>query len=509
MTGTIAAHGFFLVQEAQGSGGTQNLPTPDVTGTLALSSTAGKIALVNATTALSGAVSSGSSIVDMVGYGTTANAYEGTGPAPAPSNTTSIERKANSSSTSNTMASGGADELAGNGYDTNNNAADFVTRSSPQPQNSASPVEPSLSLNGSGIGSALITPAAVSAGQTSDLTIKLSSDESDTISSIIVEVPSSLAWSMTTGGISLSGAGLSGAILSVDHDTITISNGAIAGADTAQIVIHSMTAPDSAMNAVFMVETSTAAANPGLIQKQPSVYIMKVVRIVDLHVNDANGVPAAPYQIGTQVTVSGIITANFVGTSNVNLFLQDATAGVNVFINSLSSPFQVGDSATITGTIDQYRGTTEIDPDSTKWIIYSHNNPQPELMLLTCADVNQTFNDDYTEPNEGRLVRIDNVTYNAANETITDVTGTTGGYIPGTWTIPAGTFDMIGILKQYKPGTPLHPRRIFQTMNSMPAPPTTLLSILVPPSPRTRPKRISSLLPYRLNSILLLHHRRL
>ena len=236
LTGTIAPHGFFLVQEAQGTGGSQSLPTPDVTGTLALSSTAGKIALVNSTTALSGAVSTGSSIVDMVGFGSTANAYEGSGPAPAPSNTTSIERKANSNSTSATMGVGGADELAGNGYDSDNNAADFVTRSTPQPQNSASPIEPTLGPAGSGIGSAQVSPSIVPAAQTADFAIKVVSDESDTIAKVIVVVPPSFTWSMNASSVSLSGTSLSAAVLSVNRDTISISGGVVTATDTGGIV---------------------------------------------------------------------------------------------------------------------------------------------------------------------------------------------------------------------------------------------------------------------------------
>ena len=53
---TVAAGGYFLVQESQGSGGSQALPTPDATGTIAMSGTDGKVAVVNSTTALSGAM---------------------------------------------------------------------------------------------------------------------------------------------------------------------------------------------------------------------------------------------------------------------------------------------------------------------------------------------------------------------------------------------------------------------------------------------------------------------
>ena len=311
----------------------------------------------------------------------------------------------------------------------------------------------SVNPTGSGVGTANILPTAIFAGKTSDFTIKLVSDASDTISNIVVVVPSVFTWSTNSSGVSLVGNSLAAASLSVNQDTINIAGAAATKIDTAQIVIHSVSVPDSAMIGSFILETAVANANPSPVSSPLTVAVTKIVRIIDLHINDSQGVPAPPYQLGAVVTVSGIITANFVGTSNVNLFLQDATAGVNVFINSLNSPFQVGDSATFTGTIDQYRGTTEIDPDSTKWIIYSHNNALPEPLLLTCADVNQTFTDDSTEPNESRLVRVNGVTYNTANETITDITGTSGGYIPTSLTAPTGTFDFIGILKQYKPGT--------------------------------------------------------
>jgi hypothetical protein len=41
LTGTIAPGGYYLVQQAAGAGGTTPLPTPDATGSIAMSSTAG------------------------------------------------------------------------------------------------------------------------------------------------------------------------------------------------------------------------------------------------------------------------------------------------------------------------------------------------------------------------------------------------------------------------------------------------------------------------------------
>ena len=117
LTGNIAGNSFYLIQGAAGTGGTTNLPTPDATGTLPLSGTAGKVILVNVTTAQTGSCPTGAAIIDKIGFGTTANCFEGTGPTPAPSNTTSVQRTPT-------------------GTDTQNNATDF-TVVAPSPTNSA------------------------------------------------------------------------------------------------------------------------------------------------------------------------------------------------------------------------------------------------------------------------------------------------------------------------------------------------------------------------------------
>ncbi len=451
LNGSIAAHGYYLVQEAKGSGGTVDLPTPDATGTIAMSSTKGKVALVNTSTALSGASPSTSSYVDLVGYGA-AGYYEGSGPAPDLSNTTSAERKAKSSSTASSLAAGGADDGQGNGYDTDDNSSDFVAQSAINPQNSSSPTEPRIVINGSGIGSASISPSTVSADSASDFTIKIVSNETDTIGTILVVVPSGFDWAGNITAVSTSGTGATGALVSIVDDTISITHAAVTSVDTAVVVVGPVTAPDSAMSASFIVKTAAEGITPTPISSKLSVTIKKLVRIIDIHVNDSQGVPAAPYQEGAVATVTGVVTA-ITSTSQTNLFLQDATAGINIFSYTYFPIFQVGDSVTFTGVIDQYRGTTEVVPDSGQWTIHAHGKTLPKPLLVTAADVNQTFTDDYSEPNEGRLVRINGVTYDAANQTLTDVTGTTGGYITPSWNPPTGTFDLVGILKQYKPGT--------------------------------------------------------
>jgi len=117
LTGTLPPGAYYLIQGAAGTGGTVNLPTPDVSGSINLSGTAGKVALVSSTTGLSGTNPTGGSLVDLVGFGATANGYEGAGPTSAPSNTLSVERKIPCS-------------------DTDSNVNDFKT-ATPNPQNSS------------------------------------------------------------------------------------------------------------------------------------------------------------------------------------------------------------------------------------------------------------------------------------------------------------------------------------------------------------------------------------
>jgi predicted extracellular nuclease len=92
---TLQPGQYYLVAESQGSGGTTPLPTPDATGTLAMSATAGKVALVNSTTALNGASgcpTAAQGMVDYVGFGSTATCFLGSGPTATLANATAAIR---------------------------------------------------------------------------------------------------------------------------------------------------------------------------------------------------------------------------------------------------------------------------------------------------------------------------------------------------------------------------------------------------------------------------------
>lgn len=120
LSGSIGPGRYYLIRQAAGAGGTQGLPTPDATGNVNLSATAGKVALVKHTTPLGAGCPPGDGIADMVGYGAGVSCFEGSGRAPTPGNNTAALRK-----------DGGC-------ADTDDNAADFQT-GAPAPRNGDAP----------------------------------------------------------------------------------------------------------------------------------------------------------------------------------------------------------------------------------------------------------------------------------------------------------------------------------------------------------------------------------
>ena len=120
LSGLIKPGQYYLVQEAAGAGNGIALPLPDTTGSIAMAATAGKVALVSSTTRLSGICPASASIADLIGYGTTASCFEGSGRARAPGATTADFRR------------------GGGCVDTNDNTADFFVLA-PFPRNTAAP----------------------------------------------------------------------------------------------------------------------------------------------------------------------------------------------------------------------------------------------------------------------------------------------------------------------------------------------------------------------------------
>ena len=164
LNGSLAPGQYFLIQESQGAGGTTPLPAPNATGNIAMSATAGKVALGQQHHGFIRRLPGGrSDVIDFVGYGTGASGascFEGTAAAPTLTNTT-------------------ADLRNNNGLqDTDNNSADFAT-GAPNPRNT-----PVGTTNPSGAGAA--SPASVIQGGTTLLTVLVTPGANPTSTGIVV-----------------------------------------------------------------------------------------------------------------------------------------------------------------------------------------------------------------------------------------------------------------------------------------------------------------------------------
>src|SRR5439155_10007985 len=109
---------YFLVEEAQGTGGTTPLPIPNAVGAINMGASNGKVALMNFSVPINGQCPVAGTFVDVVAYGS-ANCSEGA-TAPGLGNTLASIRR-------------------GNGcQDTDNNSGDLVA-TGPIPRNSLAP----------------------------------------------------------------------------------------------------------------------------------------------------------------------------------------------------------------------------------------------------------------------------------------------------------------------------------------------------------------------------------
>jgi predicted extracellular nuclease len=336
LTGTIPAGGYYLIKESTGAGGTVDLPTPDATGTIAMAAAAGKVALVSNTTLLSGTCPTGAQIVDFVGYGLTANCFEGSGPTPAPSNTLSVQR-----------AGGGA-------TDTDDNAADFAT-GAPTPT-TAGDQPPTVASTDPANG-------ATGVARSANIGITFSEPVNVTGSWFSISCGTSGAHTATaSGGPTTFSLDPDADFVASENCTVTIVAANVSDQDTND--------PPDAMagNYVFSFATLDAA-----LCGDPSTGI---------HTVQGNG--AASPIAGSSVAVEGIVVGDYQQTGSFGgFYLQEPDTDVDgdtltsegIFVFSLSA-VALGDSVRATGTVTEFSNLTEVSAVSSV-LVCSTGNPLP------------------------------------------------------------------------------------------------------------------------------------
>jgi DNA/RNA endonuclease YhcR with UshA esterase domain len=107
-----------------------------------------------------------------------------------------------------------------------------------------------------------------------------------------------------------------------------------------------------------------------------------VSKLAEVRASDAKG---QPVNLNKFFTIEGVATVDnqILGTQKQNFYLQDDTAGINIFSASLDTAFKVvkGDKLRVTGKVLYYNGLTEFEPTSIEKI--SEGNPVPVAKYQT------------------------------------------------------------------------------------------------------------------------------
>jgi hypothetical protein len=183
--------------------------------------------------------------------------------------------------------------------------------------------------------------------------------------------------------------------------------------------------------------------------------------ISQVNADNANG---EPLMLGQQVTIKGLATVatGTLSTVDNDIFMQDATGGVNVYKRTTQIPaVAVGDSLSVTGFVDQYNGLTRITSPTITVVTPGAGSTVPRL--LTTNEIAATG-----ETYEGSLVTVHGClitggTWPGAGSdgsvTIDDGTGGCTMFIDKDTNIdgtaqPDGRIDVVGVLTQYDNSLP-------------------------------------------------------
>lgn len=317
LAGVIQPGGYYLVQQAQGAGGTQDLPTPDVLGSISMGANGFKVALVASRSPLSGAcpIPANADVRDFVGVGG-ANCFEGTAPTAATSAANAAVRKAEGA------------------QDTNDNRADFDA-AAPTPRNSAGgasgqPTDP--------VGSGSAQPGNAAAGANVLLAVRVTPGANPASTGVAVRIDLSAFGGSATQAMNDAGAdGDAAAGDGTYSTTVTIPADAVAGDRTLP----------------FAISDAEGRTGTGTIR-------VGVVGRVAIHAIQGNG--ARSPILGQVVITEGIVTARkFNG-----FFVQTATGeddgdastseGLFVFTgtNNVPATAQVGSRVRVGGTVAEF-----------------------------------------------------------------------------------------------------------------------------------------------------------
>lgn len=407
----LAPGQYFLVGMASGANGAA-LPTVDVSGTSAMSGTAGKVVLVNGTGVLAcnGASAPCSAaqlaqIVDLVGFGG-ANFFEGTAPTPILGNALAAMRAANGCT------------------DTNQNGNDF-TAVTPVARNSASPLQ---NCSGSGLPLLAVSDASAFEGDSG-------------------QTPMNFGFGLNTpagpGGVTIDyttadGTATAGNDYVAISGTVTIAEGDTAAVVTVMVIGDTVSEPDE----IFYVRATSATG--ATIADGEGVGTIQNDDVTVVTIPQIQGSGATSALDGAVVTTEGIVTAL---KFNNGFFIQavpgdgDPNTSDAIFVFTSTAPpatAAVGNRVRVTATVDEFTPPSNLNQmpltelvAPTAIQVLSTGNALPAPVALTSADFSAASTPVTAEKYEGMRVSVasakvvsgaeGNISEGAANSSTTGV----------------------------------------------------------------------------------------
>lgn len=394
LSGTLSPGQYYLVTGASSGAVGTLLPGSDASNTsLNMSATAGKVALINGTTSLgcngSSTACSNSQlaqIVDLVGYGTGTNFFEGSAVAPSISNTSWLVR-------------------AGNGCtDTNSNSTDFSVVTSGIIPNTATALAPcgGGSTNPTGSGSA--NPNPILSSSSTLLTVAVTPGGSPTSTGLTVTADLSTAGGSATQ--TLFDNGTNGDVTAGDNVfsySFTVPGGTSAGAKTIPFAVADSQSRSTNSSFTLNVTAPTTTLSISAIQGTTQT---------------------SPY-VGQSVSTSGIVTLRksngfYIQTPDA-LVDNDPNTSEGLFVFTSSTPSAnaaIGNSVQVTGTVTEFRSssTGALDPNTITEItsptvtVLTTGNPLPTPIVLNGSSINPANGFGQLERYEGMRVTFTSLT---------------------------------------------------------------------------------------------------
>lgn len=321
-------------------------------------------------------------VVDSVVWGKGPTAWQEGAPAPSFRNGESLERRPGAG--------------AGNGQDTDDNAADFVVRQEPTPQNTGAPAVGPYALP---VTLTLTAPDLVAPGETFDLTLTLQAGEALPEGEVRLFVPPDLTVVDLPPTAQMEG----------QANLVRWTVPALAAGEQAALTLH-LQAPWTYATYIFsgyhaVAQGRYAFGAPVAVEVGGGAVPIRVARTLE----------------GAEVVVEGVATMYtggfYAGSGNVKFYLDDGTGGIQVQVFGGEGQVNVliGARVRVRGVIGKYRGAVQIVPkrvpDDIEILAPPQPDGEPQPLPVTLAEANSPSLEGRLIQVEGTVTRLEEFSY--------------------------------------------------------------------------------------------------